>query len=110
MYSDVECPYCGEGQEINHDDGYGYEEDRIHQQCCSSCDKEFAFTTSISFSYDAKKADCMNGGPHNFKPSCTAPKHHTRMYCADCDEERQLTELEWLNFMKPMETISGYYY
>ena len=26
MY-DVECPYCGAEIEINHDDGYGYEED-----------------------------------------------------------------------------------
>ena len=26
MYSDVECPYCGAEQEINHDDGYGYDE------------------------------------------------------------------------------------
>jgi len=51
--SDVKCPYCREGQEINHDDGYGYEEGRDYDQHCS-CGKEFIFTTSISFSYEVE--------------------------------------------------------
>lgn len=59
MNDDVECPYCGEGQEINHDDGYGYEEDRRHEQQCGSCEKHFVFTTSISFYYEAEKADYL---------------------------------------------------
>ena len=28
---DCECPYCGEDQEINHDDGYGYEENGVYE-------------------------------------------------------------------------------
>ena len=48
-YDDVKCPYCNKGQDINHDDGFGYEEDAIHEQDCISCSKIFAFTTSISF-------------------------------------------------------------
>lgn len=48
----VKCPYCNKSQKINHDDGYGYEEDRIHQQECDSCDKTFIYTTSIVFYYD----------------------------------------------------------
>jgi len=28
--NDVECPYCGAEQEINHDDGQGYDEDVLH--------------------------------------------------------------------------------
>jgi len=107
---DVECPYCGEWQEINHDDGYGYDESLIHEQQCRDCENSFAFTTYISFSYDAKKADCMNGEPHNFKPTCTAPKYYTKMRCSGCGEERKMLEHEWLDFMKPMEVISGYYY
>jgi len=27
---DVDCPYCGESQEICHDDGFGYSEDEDH--------------------------------------------------------------------------------
>ena len=55
--SDVKCPYCGKDQEINHDDGYGYEEDEIHQQQCVSCDKTFKFTTSTSYSYEVECQD-----------------------------------------------------
>ena len=54
--SDIDCPYCGKGQDINHDDGYGYEEDEIFEQECSGCDKVFVFTTSIDFYYEAEKA------------------------------------------------------
>lgn len=53
---DVRCPYCNRWQEINHDDGYGYEEDQAHMQECADCGKVFIFTTSISFDYHAEKA------------------------------------------------------
>ena len=106
MYSDVNCPYCGKGQEINHDDGYGYEEDRTYEQACGDCEKSFVFTTQISFDYKAKKAACLNGDPHKFMTTHTHPKLFTRMRCADCDEERQLTDQEWLDFLEPMECVS----
>ena len=56
--SDVKCPYCKTEQEINHDDGYGYEEDLEHEQCCVECGKEFNFTTSISYHYSV---ECKEG-------------------------------------------------
>lgn len=90
MIEDVQCPYCKEWQEINHDDGYGYEEDQIHEQTCRDCDMTFAYTTCIYFSYDAHKADCMNDGPHNFveasglKPWFKDPKR-----CVDCGHEER---------------------
>ena len=56
--SDVKCPYCNAEQEINHDDGYGYDEDESHEQQCVSCDKTFKFTPSMSFSY---KVECQEG-------------------------------------------------
>lgn len=49
--SEVTCPYCGTLQEINHDDVYGYEEDRQHEQGCHGCDEYFKFTTAISYDY-----------------------------------------------------------
>lgn len=100
---DIECPYCGEDQEINHDDGYGYEEGRTYQQVCRDCDKTFTYTTSISFYYDAEKADCLNGGGHDFKPTTTVPKFFTRMNCSMCDEERELTVEERGKFNIPMQ-------
>jgi DNA-directed RNA polymerase subunit RPC12/RpoP len=49
--SDVKCPYCGHEQETNHDDGYGYDESDTYEQTCYECEKEFKFTTQISFDY-----------------------------------------------------------
>lgn len=98
--SDVECPYCGAWEEINHDDGYGYGEDEVYQQNCGSCDKNFAFQTSISFDYDATKADCLNGGEHEFKASATLPRKYTRMYCTACDLKRTPTDIEMADILK----------
>ncbi len=89
--NDTECPYCGAGVEINHDDSYGYEEDQIHQQKCGECEKTFAFTTSISFHYDASKADCLNGAEHKYKLTNTYPKLFSKMLCPDCGNQREPT-------------------
>jgi glutaredoxin len=32
--SDVQCPYCNADIDIDHDDGYGYEEDKTFMQTC----------------------------------------------------------------------------
>lgn len=93
---DVHCPYCEMGQEINHDDGFGYEEDRRHEQQCPHCEKTFVFTTSISFSYEAEKADCLNdGGEHKLKMSATYPRQYSDMGCEDCDFKRKPTPEEF---------------
>lgn len=94
MSEGIECPYCGCGQEINHDDGYGYEEDTYHQQECHNCEKIFSFTTSIVLHYEASKCDCQNGGDHKWKPTITVPRQYTQMICAMCDERRPCTEGE----------------
>lgn len=93
MTMDTECPYCGADVKINHDDGYGYEEGKTHSQTCRACDKTFAYITSISFYYDAYKADCMNGGNHNYKEvkQYGWPGPRTILRCTDCDNEEPLT-------------------
>lgn len=92
--ADTECPYCGADIEINHDDGIGYEEDRAHEQYCGSCDNNFIYYTSIHFSYNTKKADCLNGSDHKYSPTTTIPKYLTKMRCDDCAHEREPTENE----------------
>jgi hypothetical protein len=62
--SDINCPYCKAGQEINHDDGYGYEDGEEFEQHCVECGREFKFTTSITFNYDAFCQD----GDHIMEP------------------------------------------
>lgn len=92
--SDVECPYCGKGNDICHEDGLGYEEDVLHQQECGHCDKTFVFNTCISFSYEAQAADCLNGAEHDWKLTQTRPVFFTEMRCSVCGEKRKLTPEE----------------
>lgn len=93
-FKDIECPYCEHEQNIDHDDGAGYEENIAHQQECDNCGKTFIFYTEISFSYNAQKADCLNDGEHDYKPTCTIPIEFTEMQCSMCDETRKPTEEE----------------
>ncbi len=96
MSDDVNCPYCDAPQEINHDDGAGYEEDQRHEQTCRKCDKVFVFTTSIIYNYEAVKADCLNeGGEHKLKMSKTYPRQYSDMACEDCDFKRKPTPEEF---------------
>lgn len=90
MMQDVECSYCGNCQEINHDDGYGYDEDELYKQECKDCGKVFVYTTSITYFYEAAKADCLNGGKHNFHPV----EHYPKVFpdwvrCYDCGYEER---------------------
>lgn len=96
MSHDMYCPYCGAGQNVKHDDGEGYAEDQKHEQDCRSCGKTFVFTTSISYHYEPKKADCLNGSNHNLIMSRTYPRRLAKMCCKDCDFERPPTEEEFL--------------
>ena len=91
---DLECPYCEKGLDINHDDGFGYEEGVLHEMECKYCEKTFVFQTSISYRYEPAKADCLNDGEHDFQPTTTFPKEWTEMECTMCGGRRELTEEE----------------
>lgn len=104
--SDVNCPYCGAEQEINHDDGYGYEEEVIHRQECEDCGKYFGYKTTIIFLYEAEKVDCLNSGQHNYRQTRTIPKCMTKMRCIACGEEKPLTDNERTSM--GIETVEEY--
>ena len=103
--SDIECPYCGEEQEVCNDDGFGYEEGVAHEMECGECEKNFTFQTSILFLYEPAKADCLNGLDHNLRPSRTYPKKFTKMRCDDCDYKRKPTDREWFDILENMEAV-----
>jgi hypothetical protein len=86
MHEDINCPYCDAPININHDDGYGYEEDEVYEQECDECGKNFAYTTSISFFYEPTKADCLNGAEHKYKPIRTTG-FPDAVICEDCGAE-----------------------
>lgn len=89
MHHDLNCPYCDAELDINHDDGFGYEEGKKHEMQCYSCDKNFVFETSISFYYEPEKADCLNGEPHEMVPVCSTARDIWPDWkqCKNCDHE-----------------------
>jgi len=91
---DFNCPYCGTGIEVCHDDGFGYEQDVKHQMECPSCEKNFVFQTYISFDYDVEIADCLNDDDHDYKLLTTYPREFSKMECKGCGERRELTDDE----------------
>jgi uncharacterized protein (DUF983 family) len=89
MY-DINCPYCDAEQDINHDEGQGYDQDILHQQQCSECHKTYTFYTYTHFSYDPQKADCLNGGTHDWKEMHIYPNFYkVARYCSSCGEEEK---------------------
>lgn len=98
---DMECPYCGEWQDVCHDDGHGYDEGKRHGHQCSACDNFFVFETEISFSYTPYKADCLNGTEHEWEPTHTTPRKYTQMECSCCWQRRMPTPDERLIYEIP---------
>lgn len=91
----IECPYCGDEQEINHDDGQGYDEGVLHHQECDGCGKTFAYETSISFYYEAYAAPCIDGdAEHDWKETNTFPRCFRRLRCSVCGEEKEIEGIE----------------
>lgn len=99
--SDINCPYCDSALEINHDDGYGYDEGQKYEQECGDCGKTFVFETAISFDYTVSKADCLNDGEHRYKLTTTIPKEATRQRCEDCGHEMPMTEVQRKEILEP---------
>ena len=77
--NDVTCPYCKADQEINHDDGYGYEDGVEYEQDCGECSETFKFTTCITFSYNV---ECQEND-HDMEPF--GDKWPGVFECTKCD-------------------------
>ena len=102
---DVNCPYCNASQEIDHDDGYGFDESEIFEQQCHKCGKYFVFTTQISLRYNVRKADCLNDGKHQYEKTNTLPEKYSRLRCKDCGDEQPLNSL--VHPVAPSRTASA---
>lgn len=103
MYDTEECPYCEQQIKIDHDDGHGYEEGTIYQQECSKCGKTFVYTVEISFDHYLEKADCLNGGVHDYQETKTYPRVCARMQCTICGDEQPLPKEKYEQYKKEYE-------
>ncbi|WP_026536949.1 hypothetical protein [Arthrobacter sp. 9MFCol3.1] len=89
---DVTCPYCDHDFDLSHDDGAFYDQDRAEECECPNCEKYFMVSSSIIWEHEAHKADCLNGGEHDWKPMLGYPKEYfaDRERCDACDAERKV--------------------
>lgn len=98
--SDIECPYCEHGFDLDHDDGAYYDESTMEEAVCPECDKTFLVSASMHWYYESHKADCLNGADHAWSQwqklwEGTKDEHPgqklERRYCTGCDKSEQ----EW---------------
>lgn len=91
---EVECPYCEESFDLNHDDGAYYDESERREAECPNCGKISMVNSSCDWSFEAEKADCLNDGEHNWKKMSGVPSEFfVEMYrCEHCDEEKCFDE------------------
>jgi len=89
---DITCPYCDEDFELCHDDGAYTDEGQNEQWECPKCNKISMVSTSITFSHEAEKADCLNGGEHKWTKRVGLPVEHfeNKYICWDCNEEKTI--------------------
>jgi hypothetical protein len=85
---DLECPYCCRDIEVCNDDGFGLDESKVWQMECPHCGKAFVFHSSVSWSYYAEIADCLNGGEHDMMPYPHYPRYYPGwQYCKACGHQ-----------------------
>ena len=98
MIEKVKCPYCGyEFEPESH-----YEnDDESNIEECPNCEHSFVCWQETNISFSAEKADCLNGGKHDWKPIPTYPKCATLMRCTKCHQERKPTDEEMIKYHIP---------
>jgi predicted RNA-binding Zn-ribbon protein involved in translation (DUF1610 family) len=91
MNRDVKCPNCGREQDIIHDDGYGYGEEK-YSQTCTGCGEEFGYETTTVHYYDVFPTPCLNdGSKHRYRLTRTYPREFSQMEYSVCGERREMT-------------------
>jgi hypothetical protein len=73
------CPYCEHSFRYRHD---GEEAGERYEEECPKCSKIFAYEIEFEILTTAFKADCLNGGEHEWKISACYPEFMTQRYCA----------------------------
>jgi hypothetical protein len=61
----MECPYCEYSFEHEHDDGSVGDRFEIE---CPICEKIFQYSIVTICCFDTNKANCLNGGEHDWEP------------------------------------------
>ncbi len=80
------CPYCDKECEPSCD---LRDQDVQYEHNCEHCEKNFVYHIDYDPCYSEEKADCLNGGEHNYEPMCGAPKEFfkDKFRCSMCSKE-----------------------
>jgi len=65
--TDDKCPYCNADVEICHDGGVCMDDGQRYEQQCDWCKKSFIYRPEVVVSHKIWRADCLNGGKHDYK-------------------------------------------
>jgi hypothetical protein len=82
----IECPYCKAEQPAPDD----CDDPSVnYQHECGECGKSFIFTVDYTKDFYPEKADCLNGGEHDYKQIKGCPSEYFigRKRCSMCDDE-----------------------
>ena len=84
------CPYC----DHTYSTGYDNEKCEEHYQAeCPACDNIFAYQIEIEITTISCRAECLNGGEHEWEIQKCYPEFMTRRYCA-CGESEYIYSME----------------
>jgi hypothetical protein len=95
-YEEIECPYCEHAYDLCHDDGAFYNEGQSEEEKCPNCEKHFLVHSSMSWNFNAEKAECLNDGNHSWVKAYSEAniKNHPdlgkREKCETCGRTRVL--------------------
>ncbi len=95
-YEEIICPYCEHAYDLNHDDGAFYTDGGSEKEECPQCEKSFLVESSVSWSFDAVIAECLNDGNHKWKKEYNEmniknyPPLAEREACDVCGEKRRV--------------------
>lgn len=82
--SDLTCPYCEHSYDYEYDDPP--KQDELLEIECPKCEKYFTAIASWElYFYGESKADCLNGGDHEFQSAPFIPNYYPdRKRCVNC--------------------------
>ena len=82
---DLICPYCDKQCEADEE---ARRQDEVYEHECEHCEKNFVYTLWYDICYSEDKADCLNGGEHNYEEICGYPPEvfKNKRRCSMCDK------------------------
>ena len=60
---------------------------------CEVCRMTFVIQVTLTYALSAQKANCLNGGNHDYEETFARPRKHAKLRCKNCYDEKPLIVL-----------------